>query len=91
MNIIKISTLVLAGSLVLSGCSTLKGWLGKRDNGSLDYQQSQKIDPIKLPSDQKTADFVQLYPTPAIKENTIVLTNEEGKQYQLPRPPKVSK
>lgn len=51
----------------------MKGWLGKRDNGSLDYQQSQKLPPIKLPASQASADFVPLYETPAVGQNTLDL------------------
>ena len=66
----------------------MKGWLGKRDDGSLDYQQSQKLPPIKLPASQASADFIPLYETPAVGQNTLDLHNESGSQYQLPAPPK---
>lgn len=89
MNKLTIITAILLASVTLTGCSTVKGLLGKRDNGSLDYQQSQKLDPIKLPEGQATAEFTPLYPTPTVGKNTLELTNESGSQYQLPAPPKV--
>lgn len=79
-------TLVLGSTLVLSGCQSTKNLLGKRDNGSLDYQQSKQLAPIELPADQETAPFVPLYPTPNAGTNTLKLQNESGKQYQLPAP-----
>lgn len=90
-NLQKSLILLLSASVLLSGCGTLKGWFGKRDNGSLDYQQSQKLDPIKLPTDQASADFVPLYETPKAGPNTLTLTNESGSQYQLPTPPKTQR
>lgn len=36
-------TALLGSTLVLSGCQSLKEFVGKRDNGSLDYQQSQNL------------------------------------------------
>lgn len=79
-------TLVLGSTLVLSGCQATKGFIGKRDNGSLEYQQSKKLTPLELPADQETAPFVPLYPTPNAGANTLKLQNEAGKQYQLPKP-----
>lgn len=79
-------TLVLGSTLVLSGCQSAKDLLGKRDNGSLEYQQSKKLAPIVLPADQETAPFVPLYPTPSAGTNTLTLKNESGSQYQLPKP-----
>lgn len=78
--------LVLGSTVVLSGCQTAKGVLGKRDNGSLDYQQSKKLAPLELPVAQEAAPFVPLYPTPNAGANTLTLQNESGKQYQLPKP-----
>lgn len=79
-------TLVLGSTLVLSGCQATKNLLGKRDNGSLDYQQSKKLAPIELPAAQETAPFVPLYSTPNAGVNTLQLKNESGNQYQLPKP-----
>lgn len=79
-------TLVLGSTLVLSGCQSVKNLLGKRDNGSLEYQQSKKLAPLELPAAQETAPFVPLYATPNFGENTLTLQNESGKQYQLPKP-----
>ena len=77
---------VLASTLVLSGCQATKDFIGKRDNGSLEYQQSKKLAPLQLPVAQETAPFVPLYPTPNAGGNTLTLQNEAGKQYQLPKP-----
>ena len=79
-------TLVLGSTLVLSGCQATKEFIGKRDNGSLEYQQSKKLAPIELPVAQETAPFVPLYPTPNAGGNTLTLQNDSGKQYQLPKP-----
>lgn len=79
-------TLVLGSTLVLSGCQTAKNLLGKRDNGSLEYQQSKKLAPIELPAAKETAPFVPLYQTPNAGANTLKLQNESGSQYQLPKP-----
>ena len=79
-------TLVLGSTLALSGCQATKNLLGKRDNGSLDYQQSKKLAPIELPAAQETAPFVPLYSTPNAGANTLQLQNESGNQYQLPKP-----
>ncbi|MBP2279502.1 putative lipoprotein [Psychrobacter sp. PL19] len=81
-----IFTLVLGSTVVLSGCQTAKSLIGKRDNGSLEYQESKKLDPLQLPAAQETAPFVPLYPTPNTGANTLTLENESGKQYQLPKP-----
>lgn len=79
-------TVVLGSAVVLSGCQSTKNLLGKRDNGSLEYQQSKKLAPIALPADKETAPFVPLYPTPNAGANTLTLQNESGSQYQLPKP-----
>ena len=79
-------TVVLGSTLVLSGCQATKDFIGKRDNGSLEYQQSKKLAPLELPAAQETAPFVPLYPTPNAGGNTLTLQNEAGKQYQLPKP-----
>ena len=79
-------TVVMGSTLVLSGCQATKSFLGKRNNGSLEYQQSQKLTPLQLPADQQTAPFVPLYPTPNVGTNTLILQNDAGKQYQLPKP-----
>ena len=79
-------TLVLGSTLVLSGCQATKEFIGKRDNGSLEYQQSKQLAPLELPVAQETAPFVPLYPTPNAGGNTLTLQNDSGKQYQLPKP-----
>lgn len=77
---------ILGSTLVLSGCQATQGFFGKRDNGSLDYQDSKKLAVLQLPVAQETAPFVPLYQTPAVGVNTLSLKNEAGKQYQLPKP-----
>ncbi|MEN2751893.1 hypothetical protein AAIR29_09630 [Psychrobacter sp. FBL11] len=79
-------TVVLSSTLVLSGCQATKELLGKRDNGSLEYQDSKKLAPLEMPVAQESAPFVPLYPTPNLGANTLKLQNESGKQYQLPKP-----
>lgn len=81
-----IFTLVLGSTVVLSGCQSAKGLISKRDNGSLEYQESKKLAPLELPAAQETAPFVPLYPTPDASGNTLTLKNESGKQYKLPKP-----
>lgn len=81
-----IFTLFLGSTVALSGCQSAKNLLGQRDNGSLEYQQSQKLAPIELPVTQETAPFVPLYQTPDLGANTLELQNEAGKQYRLPKP-----
>ena len=81
-----ILTLILGSTLVLTGCQATKGVIAKRDNGSLDYQDSKKLAPLQLPANQDAAPFVPLYPTPNVGENTLELQNQSGKQYQLPKP-----
>ncbi len=79
-------TVVLGSTLVLSGCQSMKNVLGKRDNGSLEYQQSKKLAPLELPANTEPAPFVPLYPTPNAGANTLKLQNQSGSQYQLPKP-----
>lgn len=89
MNSTKLMILGLSAVVALSGCTAIKGVLGKRDNGSLDYRQSQKLAPIQLPATQATGDFVPLYQTPNGVGEIQEFTNEACKQYQLPKPPSV--
>lgn len=87
MNIIKMTAVAaLLGVVATTGCTSVKGFLGKRDNGSLDYQSSQKLPPIKLPAHQETAEFIPLYPTPNQQGDTG-FKNAAGKQFELPKPP----
>lgn len=91
MKILILSTVFLASMITLAGCQTIKSTLGKRDNGSLDYRKTQKLDPIRLPQGQQAATFVPLYDTPDVtSEQVAPLTNDSGRQYQLPAPPKIT-
>lgn len=85
-SVLKVVTTIAITSLFLSGCSTIKGVFGKRDNGSLDYQSSNLLAPIQIPSDKQTQPFTPLYPTIDLGDSKINMTNEAGKQYQLPAP-----
>ncbi len=84
-NLALVSLLAML-ALSLSACSTSKNLFGKRDNGSLKYQQSHLLEPIKMPVEQKNRPFVPLYPTIDMGKSSINLTNEAGKQYRLPKP-----
>ncbi len=75
-------------SLVLSGCTGVKNLLSKRDNGSLDYQQSSLLAPIQLPVEKQPQTFTPLYPLVKAQKSPINVTNASGKQYQLPAPKK---
>lgn len=93
MKSIIVSCLVM---VILTGCQSLqkstdtfRSLLAKRDDGSLDYQSAKKLAPIQLPKGQATLDFVPLYAIPDARKNTLNLSNEAGKQYQLPTPPQV--
>lgn len=85
-SLLAVATLMLSSTMVLSGCQSLKGWIAKRDNGSLDYQSSKKLAPLELPAEQEAAPFIPLYPTPNVGANTLNLQNDAKKQYQLPKP-----
>lgn len=88
---IKITIMMLMTAVVLSGCSSVKSVLNKRDNGTLNYQKSHQLDPIQLPKNQTSGDFVPLYPVAQSKaQNTLELSNAQGTRYQLPRPPSVT-
>lgn len=84
----KAGVLCLTVMVTATGCQNMKSLLAKRDNGSLDYTQAQKLPPIKLPAAQPTAPFTPLYDVPTVTE-AQPLTNDSGKQYQLPAPPKL--
>lgn len=90
-SLLAMSSLLLSASVLLGGCQATKGWLSKYDDGSLNYQSSKKLDPIKLPANQETANFTPLYPTPKLGVNTLNLKNAAGKQYQLPKPERAVK
>lgn len=85
----KITTVFFVLAFTLTGCQAVKGTLAKRDNGSLDYTNAKKLNPIRLPAHQQTVPFVPLYDVPAITGRPNTPTNDAGTQYQLPAPPKV--
>lgn len=89
MKFLKITAGVLTASMMLTGCTTTKNILSKRNNGSLDYRNEKKLAPIQLPAQQPAAEFTPLYHTPNSVSQLPDFTNESGKQYQLPRPPSV--
>lgn len=80
---------LMTTSMVLSGCQQINSLLAKRDNGSLDYLQAKKLQPLELPANQQTAPFIPLYATPEVPQTLEPSTNQAGKQYQLPKPPQV--
>lgn len=80
---------LLTAGVLLSGCQQVNGLLAKRDNGSLDYLNAKKLPPIALPADQQHAPFTPLYAVPDVPKAVEPSTNQTGKQYQLPTPPKV--
>lgn len=86
-RVLKITAMVAMFGVALSGCTTVKGWMGKHNNGSLDYQSSKKLEPLQLPVNQETASFTPLYPTPNAKPSNLTLTNASGKQFEMPKPP----
>lgn len=88
MTTLKLIVVTMMGVMLLTGCQSIKNVLGKRDNGSLDYLQSSKLDPIRLPANQESAPFVPLYEVPSVTGEVTPMTNESGKQYQLPKPPR---
>ncbi len=89
MKTIKLAALMTATLLAVTGCSATKGLFSKYDNGSLDYRDSAKLPPVKLPASQQAAVFVPLYQTPAVTGELPEYKNEAGRQYELPRPPSV--
>ncbi len=84
----KLLTTVILASLMLSGCSSMSSLFGKRDNGSLAYQESKLLKPIQIPASKQPKSFVQLYPTVNLGASTINTKNDSGKQYRLPAPKK---
>lgn len=90
INLKLLASIVMVG-LLISGCSSIKNTFGKRDNGSLDYRNSQLLDPIQIPVEKQTQLFTPLYPTVRAGKSPIKVTNESGKQYQLPEPQRTVK
>ncbi|PNK61034.1 hypothetical protein [Psychrobacter sp. FDAARGOS_221] len=82
----QIAVIGISSIAFLSGCQASKGFFGKFNDGSLAYQDSEKLEPLQLPADQETAPFVPLYPTPPVGANTLELENEAGKRFKLPAP-----
>lgn len=82
--------IVLSCLMAITGCQNTQNLLGNYRDGSLDYVSAQKLPPLQLPAHQANIEFVPLYPTPAVGQNTLDLTNQSGKQYRLPKPPQIS-
>ncbi|WP_019673122.1 hypothetical protein [Psychrobacter lutiphocae] len=83
---IQITLIGVSSITLLSGCQATQGFFSSFNNGSLAYQDSEKLEPLQLPEDQETAPFIPLYPTPPVGVNTLDLENESGKRYKLPAP-----
>lgn len=89
MTLIKLTAIFCIAMTTMTGCQSIKGVLGKRDNGSLDYVHATKLDPIRLPAEQASAPFIPLYDVPETTGELKPSTNESGRQFELPRPPQV--
>lgn len=79
--VIGVSSLV-----ALSGCQATKSMFGRVEDGSLAYKNAEKLEPMQLPAETKTAPFIPLYPTPEVGSNTLDLENDSGNRYKLPKP-----
>ena len=86
IKILMISVLSTGSLATLSGCQTMSGLFGKVDDGSLDYQKVEKLEPLILPANQEAAPFTPLYPTPNLGDSTLEVTNSAGKRFELPKP-----
>lgn len=81
------AVVLLAGTaMLMTGCQSTKNLFAKYDNGSLEYQNSKLLSPIRLPAEQETQPFVPFYPTIDLGDSPIDIKNASGKQYQLPMP-----
>lgn len=80
------AVLLASTAMLMTGCQSTKNLFANYDNGSLDYQDSKLLDPIRLPAQQETQPFVPFYPTINLGDSVIDVKNTSGKQYQLPTP-----
>lgn len=82
----QVAIIGISSVAVLSGCQATRDLFGRVDDGTLDYQKAEKLEPLQLPADKETAPFVPLYPTPHVGVNTIDTENKSGQRYDLPPP-----
>lgn len=83
LNKSKALAMIAAISIAMTGCTTFKQKVG--DN-SLDYTRTKKLAPIQLPNDAQTLPFTPVYTVPQSGENTLKLTQDGSKRFELPRP-----
>lgn len=83
-NFIKISSLSILAMMLATGCSSIRHRVA--DN-SLDYQKAVTLLPVQLPADSQTHVFTPIYQVPShTGENTLNLTNQTGKRFEIPKP-----
>lgn len=75
--------IIASASIAMTGCTTFKRKVG--DN-SLDYTKTKKLEPIQLPAEAQTLPFTPIYQVPQSGENTLKITKEGSKRFELPRP-----
>ena len=72
-------------ALSLAGCSTLG-----ISNGSLDYQKTTTLEPLKYPEGSTARPATPLYPAPVVDQlaldNAPVFENKRGNRFEMPRP-----
>ena len=75
--------IIASASIAMTGCTTFKQKVG--DN-SLDYTKTKTLAPLQLPADAQTFPFTPIYHVPQSGENTLKLTKDDSKRFELPRP-----
>lgn len=75
--------IIASASIAMTGCTAFKRKVG--DN-SLDYTKTKKLEPIQLPAEAQTLPFTPIYQVPQSGENTLKITKEGSKRFELPRP-----
>lgn len=75
--------LIAAASITMTGCTTFKQKVG--DN-SLDYTKTKKLAPVQLPNDAQTLPFTPIYSVPQSGENTLKISKDGSKRFELPPP-----
>ena len=72
-------------ALSLAGCSTLG-----ISNGSLNYQKTTTLEPLKYPEGSTARPATPLYPAPVVDQlaldNAPVFENKRGNRFEMPRP-----